>query len=96
VSAPARLSAASAEFDNLPASAMPEPMSSPTRTARPSDRACWEAVLARDARRDGSFLFGVLTTGVYCRPSCGARRPLRKNVRFYASAAEAERDGLRA
>lgn len=57
---------------------------------------CWEAVERRDGRFDGEFFFGVLTTGVYCRPSCGSRRPLRQNVRFYATAAEAERDGLRA
>jgi AraC family transcriptional regulator of adaptative response/methylated-DNA-[protein]-cysteine methyltransferase len=57
---------------------------------------CWEAVLARDPAADGRFLFGVLTTGVYCRPSCGARRPLRRNVRFYATAEQARRDGLRA
>jgi AraC family transcriptional regulator, regulatory protein of adaptative response / methylated-DNA-[protein]-cysteine methyltransferase len=57
---------------------------------------CWQAVLDRDARQDGSFYFGVLTTGVYCRPSCAARRPLRQNVRFYATPEQAERDGLRA
>jgi AraC family transcriptional regulator, regulatory protein of adaptative response / methylated-DNA-[protein]-cysteine methyltransferase len=57
---------------------------------------CWQAVQQRDARQDGTFYFGVLTTGVYCRPSCAARRPLRRNVRFYASPDEAERDGLRA
>jgi AraC family transcriptional regulator of adaptative response/methylated-DNA-[protein]-cysteine methyltransferase len=56
---------------------------------------CWQAVERRDGRFDGEFYFGVRTTGVYCRPSCGARLPLRKNVRFYATAAEAERDGLR-
>ena len=57
---------------------------------------CWQAVLNRDARQDGIFYFGVLTTGVYCRPSCAARRPLRDNVRFYATPEDAERDGLRA
>jgi AraC family transcriptional regulator of adaptative response/methylated-DNA-[protein]-cysteine methyltransferase len=56
---------------------------------------CWQAG-RRDGRFDGEFYFGVVTTGVYCRPSCGSRKPLRKNVRFYATAAEAERDGLRA
>jgi methylphosphotriester-DNA--protein-cysteine methyltransferase len=55
----------------------------------------WEAVQKRDKSRDGSFFYGVVTTGVYCRPSCPSRRPLRKNVRFYASAGDAERDGLR-
>lgn len=57
---------------------------------------CWEAVQNRDASQDGRFYFGVQTTGVYCRPSCTARPPLRKNVRFYQTPAEAERDGLRA
>jgi AraC family transcriptional regulator of adaptative response/methylated-DNA-[protein]-cysteine methyltransferase len=57
---------------------------------------CWQAVERRDGRFDGEFYFGVVTTGVYCRPSCRSRKPLRKNVRFYATAAEAERDGLRA
>lgn len=57
---------------------------------------CWKAVQGRDRSQDGRFFFGVLTTGVYCRPSCPARQPLRKNVRFYASPAAAEQDGLRA
>lgn len=60
------------------------------------ERQCWEAVLSRDAREDGRFYFGVVTTGVYCRPSCPARRPRRENVRFYEAAEAAERDGLRA
>src|SRR5260370_4503879 len=57
---------------------------------------CWEAVQKRDGQQDGRFFFGVVTTGVYCRVSCPARRPLGKNVRFYETAADAERDGLRA
>jgi AraC family transcriptional regulator of adaptative response/methylated-DNA-[protein]-cysteine methyltransferase len=56
---------------------------------------CWTALQKRDAAQDGHFFFGVLTTGVYCRPSCPARQPLRKNVRFYRTPADAERDGLR-
>jgi AraC family transcriptional regulator, regulatory protein of adaptative response / methylated-DNA-[protein]-cysteine methyltransferase len=56
---------------------------------------CWQAIERRDGGLDGELFFGVVTTGVYCRPSCPSRRPLRKNVRFYATAAEAERDGLR-
>ncbi len=56
---------------------------------------CWDAIARRDRGQDGSFYFGVLTTGVFCRPSCPARRPLRRNVRFYATAAEAREDGLR-
>jgi AraC family transcriptional regulator, regulatory protein of adaptative response / methylated-DNA-[protein]-cysteine methyltransferase len=54
---------------------------------------CWLAVTRRENR---PFLYGVMTTGVYCRPTCGSRMPLRRNVRFYETAAEAERDGLRA
>jgi AraC family transcriptional regulator of adaptative response/methylated-DNA-[protein]-cysteine methyltransferase len=57
---------------------------------------CWESVQKRDREQDGKFFFGVMTTGVYCRPSCPARPPLRKNVRFYRTPAEAEHDGLRA
>jgi AraC family transcriptional regulator of adaptative response/methylated-DNA-[protein]-cysteine methyltransferase len=56
----------------------------------------WNAVQQHDASKDGTFVYGVLTTGVYCKPSCASRRPLRKNVRFYATPADAERDGLRA
>jgi AraC family transcriptional regulator of adaptative response/methylated-DNA-[protein]-cysteine methyltransferase len=56
---------------------------------------CWKAVEGHDGSFDGEFVFGVMTTGVYCRPSCPSRRPLRKNVRFYATTAAAERDGLR-
>lgn len=56
---------------------------------------CWEAVERRDRAQDGRFYFGVATTGVYCRPSCPARHPRRKNVRFYETPQQAERDGLR-
>ncbi len=55
----------------------------------------WKAVESRDARQDGKFFYGVVTTGVYCKPSCGSRRPLRKNVRFYDNAELAAKDGLR-
>ena len=67
----------------------------PRTTGRPSDADCWDAILRRDAARDDQFFFGVSTTGVFCRPSCPARRPRPENVRFYATAAEAEHDGLR-
>ncbi len=59
------------------------------------EQARWQAVLERDAQQDGRFYYGVMTTGVYCRPSCASRRPLRKNVRFYATPAGAQADGLR-
>ncbi|MBI3209525.1 MAG: hypothetical protein HYZ37_11575 [Candidatus Solibacter usitatus] len=57
---------------------------------------CWDAVEQRSGSCDGRFFYGVLTTGIYCRPSCPSRLPLRKNVRFYTTAREAEADGLRA
>lgn len=56
----------------------------------------WAAVTARDRRADGRFVTGVLTTGIYCRPSCAARHPRRENVRFFVSGAEAAAAGLRA
>jgi AraC family transcriptional regulator of adaptative response/methylated-DNA-[protein]-cysteine methyltransferase len=56
---------------------------------------CWEAVERRDRSFDGNFFFGVVTTGVFCRPSCPSRHPRRENVRFYGTPEEAERDGLR-
>lgn len=55
----------------------------------------WTAIQNRDATLDGEFFYGVMTTGVYCRPSCASRRPLRKNVRFFDTTAEAEKAGLR-
>ena len=57
---------------------------------------CWQAVVERDGSQDGRFFFGVVTTGVFCRPSCGARQPLRKNVRFFPTPEAAEQSGLRA
>lgn len=60
-----------------------------------NDDLCWQAVQDRDATQDGRFYYGVLTTGVYCRPSCTSRRPLRRNVRFYVTPAAAQADGLR-
>jgi AraC family transcriptional regulator of adaptative response/methylated-DNA-[protein]-cysteine methyltransferase len=56
----------------------------------------WSAVLSRDPGADGEFFYSVKTTGVYCRPSCGARAPRPENVAFHATAADAERAGFRA
>jgi AraC family transcriptional regulator of adaptative response/methylated-DNA-[protein]-cysteine methyltransferase len=56
----------------------------------------WQAVLDRDAGSDGKFVFAVRSTGVYCRPSCPARRPRRENVQFFAAPLEAEQAGFRA
>lgn len=60
------------------------------------DDAAWRSVLARDRRADGRFVTGVLTTGIYCRPSCAARHPKRENVRFFVDGAAARATGLRA
>jgi AraC family transcriptional regulator of adaptative response/methylated-DNA-[protein]-cysteine methyltransferase len=71
-----------------------EPESSGT-TAWATDEARWEAVLGREAAADGVFYYGVRTTGVYCRPTCPARRPKREHVAFYETPEAAERAGLR-
>jgi AraC family transcriptional regulator of adaptative response/methylated-DNA-[protein]-cysteine methyltransferase len=59
------------------------------------EQTMWQAVQHRDAAMDRRFVYGVLTTGVYCRPSCAARQPLRRNVRFFATPAAAGEAGLR-
>lgn len=59
------------------------------------DEARWAAVLRRDRARDGEFVTGVLSTRIYCRPSCAARHPRRENVRFFANGNEARDFGLR-
>lgn len=59
------------------------------------DGECWSAVMARDRAFDGRFVTGVLSTGIYCRPSCAARHPRRENVRFFADGAAARSAGLR-
>ena len=61
-----------------------------------SDDECWAAAITRDRSFDGRFITGVLTTGIYCRPSCPARHPQRENVRFFATGAAARAAGLRA
>src|SRR2546422_2470312 len=66
----------------------------PTPVAMDDD-ARWQAVLARDRRCDGRFVFAVRSTGIYCRPSCPARRPRRAQVRFFAGPADAEHAGFR-
>jgi AraC family transcriptional regulator, regulatory protein of adaptative response / methylated-DNA-[protein]-cysteine methyltransferase len=61
-----------------------------------SAEALWRACLERDAQYDGRFVFGVCTTGIYCRPSCPARKPHRKNVRFFTAPELARQAGFRA
>jgi AraC family transcriptional regulator, regulatory protein of adaptative response / methylated-DNA-[protein]-cysteine methyltransferase len=56
---------------------------------------CWAALEKRDASAAGKFFYGVRTTGVYCRPGCTSRLPLRKNTTFFETPAEAEAAGLR-
>jgi AraC family transcriptional regulator, regulatory protein of adaptative response / methylated-DNA-[protein]-cysteine methyltransferase len=56
----------------------------------------WAAVRARDPKADGSFVYSVRTTGVYCRPSCGARPARPENVAFHGTPTDAERAGFRA
>jgi len=66
--------------------------------ARPLDideATAWQAVQARNPAYDGRFVTGVVSTGIYCRPSCPARHPRRENVRFYQSGEDAAADGLR-
>jgi AraC family transcriptional regulator of adaptative response/methylated-DNA-[protein]-cysteine methyltransferase len=65
-------------------------------TLAPDPDTAWKAVLRRDRAMDGRFVTGVLTTGIYCRPSCAARHPKRENVRFFAHGADAAAAGLRA
>ena len=64
--------------------------------AESSDYQRWNAVVARDAAYDGQFVFAVSSTGVYCRPSCAARRPRRENVAFFSRPEQAEKAGFRA
>lgn len=60
------------------------------------EQAAWAAVQRRDRNFDGRFVTGVMSTGIYCRPSCAARHPARGNVRFFANGAAARDAGLRA
>jgi AraC family transcriptional regulator of adaptative response/methylated-DNA-[protein]-cysteine methyltransferase len=78
------------QIEGMMITAMPSP------AAPPDPARAWKAVVARDAASDGRFVFAVSTTGVFCRPSCAARRPKRENVSFFASPAEAEAAGFRA
>ena len=60
-----------------------------------TDEDRWLAVQARDSNADDQFVFAVQTTGIFCRPSCRARHALRKNVRFYSNAQQAQQAGFR-
>jgi AraC family transcriptional regulator of adaptative response/methylated-DNA-[protein]-cysteine methyltransferase len=71
--------------------AVPDVIANPLSAAQ-----CWEALVARDPLHDGKFIFAVSSTGVYCRPSCAARRPRREHVTFFLRPEEAEKAGFRA
>lgn len=73
---------------------MLQTMTEPTTPIALAD-ARWEAFIGRDPAADGRFVAAVITTGIYCRPSCTARKPKRQNVRFFATPAEAVAAGFR-
>lgn len=56
----------------------------------------WQQVLERDRKADGRFVYAVKSTGIYCKPSCSSRKPVRQNVMFFSSAMLAEAAGYRA
>lgn len=59
------------------------------------DQRRWQSVLARESAGADAFVYAVLSTGIFCRPDCPARRPRPRNVRFFSDAAEAARHGFR-
>jgi AraC family transcriptional regulator of adaptative response/methylated-DNA-[protein]-cysteine methyltransferase len=61
-----------------------------------ADYEYWDSVAARDRAMDGVFYYAVLSTGIYCRPSCPSKRPRRENVVFFRARAAAEHAGFRA
>jgi AraC family transcriptional regulator of adaptative response / DNA-3-methyladenine glycosylase II len=71
-------------------------MTTATREPALDEDRCYRAVLGRDRRFDGVFYTAVKTTGIYCRPSCPAVTPQRKNARFFVTAAAAQAAGFRA
>jgi AraC family transcriptional regulator of adaptative response/methylated-DNA-[protein]-cysteine methyltransferase len=79
-----------ATVSTMPGIAIPKP----AYLAPVDANSAWRQLVARDAQ--ARFFYGVATTGVFCRPTCASRRPLRANVRFFRTAAEAEAAGFRA
>jgi AraC family transcriptional regulator, regulatory protein of adaptative response / methylated-DNA-[protein]-cysteine methyltransferase len=65
-----------------------------SRVSTTISKIAWKAILKRDRHHDGKFVYAALTTGIYCRPSCAARHPHRRNTRLFATAAEADREGF--
>jgi AraC family transcriptional regulator, regulatory protein of adaptative response / methylated-DNA-[protein]-cysteine methyltransferase len=89
---------ASAILEAEPSLEMPVAPSNSTHSSQTelsADRR-WKTVVTRDPAHDGEFVFAVSTTGVYCRPSCPARRPRRVNVTFFSRPEQAEKAGFRA
>ena len=77
-------------------SRMTQNIAQPGSTIPPSAAArFWRATLSRDVRADGTFVLAVRSTHIYCRPSCPARRPSRRNVVFFRTREEAEKQGFR-
>ncbi len=68
----------------------------PARPGALADQDAWDAIRGRDVAASGRFVFGVTTTGIYCRPGCPARPPRREHVRLFQSTAEARDSGFRA
>ena len=56
----------------------------------------WKALASRDSAADGTFVYAVTSTGIYCRPSCPSRRPRADRVRFFDTTLEARQSGFRA
>jgi AraC family transcriptional regulator, regulatory protein of adaptative response / methylated-DNA-[protein]-cysteine methyltransferase len=68
----------------------------PATTPTPNDEQLWQAVVSKDARFDGQFVFAVTSTKIYCRPSCSSRRAHRERVKFFDLPEAAEQAGFRA
>lgn len=66
-----------------------------TETQPAADARRWDAVQRRDARFNGTFVYAVRSTGIYCQPSCPSKRPKRENVIFFVSGTAAENEGFR-
>ena len=75
---------------------IPMPQPAPAPVSITDEERLWQAIVARKQELDGAIFYGVMTTGIYCRTVCPARRPKRENVRFFGSPEAAERAGLRA
>lgn len=72
------------------------PMNAPQARTLPDDEEMWHAFIEGDRAYDGIFFTGVTSTGIFCRPSCSARKPKRENIRFFPAASEAMYAGFRA